>query len=159
MRIFLFGNNSALIIQHLMRLFRGAAIRSASLVLRKRTQTTSTANNPLPEGFTFWSRFFDDYEQRLLLTTALSQLDATENIRTRRLQRNCRAKNPVSDNAPIKDTFLPDDYYTFHDVSHSSNPFVCASSLVHLPRATTTMLFGIIARCASLPGRSLKFAA
>lgn len=107
------------------RFFPGIATKQfAPSVLPERTvrQLTSvrTTNNSLPEGFTFCPRFFDDREQRLLLTTALSQLDATENIRVRRLQSKYRARNPVSDSVPVEGVFLPDDYYTFHGVSTSS---------------------------------------
>lgn len=105
-----------------MKLFRGIPKHFAPSVLSERTvisQLTSvrTAHSLLPEGFTFFPNFFDVREQRLLLTTALSQLDATESIRVRRLQRDYRARNPVSDDTPVEDVFLPDRYYTFHEVS------------------------------------------
>lgn len=87
-------------------------------VLSERTvRRLTSSNNLLPEGFTLFSRFFDIREQRLLLTAALSQLDAAENIRVRRLQIHHRARNPISDSAPIEGLFLPDCYYTFHQVS------------------------------------------
>ncbi|KAH0830450.1 hypothetical protein J3R83DRAFT_1847, partial [Lanmaoa asiatica] len=94
-----------------------------------------TTDNLLPQGFTFFSSFFDVREQRLLLTTALSQLDATESIRVRRLQNDFRARNPVSDSASVEGVFLPDRYYTFHEVSmytvQGSSVFDCSFSKGH----------------------------
>lgn len=94
---------------------------SLSICLPARTVrrlTSVRSNNSLPlEGFTFFPRFFDIHEQRSLLAAALSQLDATERIRVRRLQVDYRARNPISDSAPVESLFLPDHYYTFHEVS------------------------------------------
>lgn len=144
-----------------MRFFRGIPKHFVPSVLPERTvrqlTSTKTANNLLPEGFTFFPSFFDVREQRLLLTTALSQLDATEGIRVRRLQSDFRARNPVSDSTPVEGVFLPDRYYTFHEVSTNSK--ISLFSTVRSSRVTTTMSFGIIAKCASLPGRNLTFVA
>ncbi|KAI9569529.1 hypothetical protein HD554DRAFT_2020278 [Boletus coccyginus] len=74
-----------------------------------------SSNKLLPDGFTFLSKFFDTREQRLLLTAALSRLDAAESIRVRRLQIDYRARNPILDNALVGDLFLPDRHYTFHE--------------------------------------------
>lgn len=104
-----------------MKFFRGIATKQftpptlSTGTVRKLT-SVRTANKPLPKGFTFIPRFFDDREQRLLLTTALSQLDSTENIRVRRQQSEFRDRNPVSDSTPVERVFLPDDHYTFHKV-------------------------------------------
>ncbi|KAF8558394.1 hypothetical protein OG21DRAFT_1455367 [Imleria badia] len=81
----------------------------------RRLTFVRSSNKLLPEDFTFFPRFFDIHEQRLLLTAALSQLDATESIRVRRLQVDYRARNPVSDSAPVEGLFLPDRCYTFHE--------------------------------------------
>jgi alkylated DNA repair protein alkB family protein 7 len=91
---------------------------ATSVLSEMTTRRLTSNNNLLPEGFTFLSRFFDIREQRLLLTAALSQLDVAESIRVRRLQIHYRARrNPISDSAPVEGLFLPDHYYTFHQVS------------------------------------------
>ncbi|KAF8436885.1 hypothetical protein L210DRAFT_3406500 [Boletus edulis BED1] len=79
------------------------------------TSNVRSSNGLLPDGFTFFPRFFDTHERQLLLTAALSQLDATENIRARRLQIDYRARNPISDSDPDEHLFLPDCCYTFHE--------------------------------------------
>lgn len=88
----------------------------------RRLTSIGSSTNLLPEGFTFFSGFFDICEQRLLLTAALSQLDATESKRVRKRQVDYRSRNPVLDSAPAEELFLPDCYYTFHEVSTYTAP-------------------------------------
>lgn len=99
-----------------MRPFRFVSTKLSKRSVRQLTFARAI-NTSLPEGFDFYTRFFDEREQRLLLAVALSQLDAIENIRVRRRQKDYRSSNPISDNAPVTNSFLPDDYYTFHVVS------------------------------------------
>ena len=97
--------------RHLLKHF------TTSVLPERTARRLASSHCLLPEGFTFFSRFFDIREQRLLLTAALSRLDATESIRVRRLQTNYRARNPISDSAHVEGLFLPDCYYTFQEVS------------------------------------------
>lgn len=118
-----------------MRLFRDIS-RHLSSILPARTRHLTfirATNNLLPEGFTFLPMFFDDHEQRLLLTVALNQLDTLESVRVRRLQNDYRSRNPVSDTIPVEGVFLPDRYYTFHEVSIICDPcaFGCSSLKGH----------------------------
>jgi alkylated DNA repair protein alkB family protein 7 len=83
---------------------------------RSLSQLAATKGSLVPEGFMLFSEFFDTREQRLLLTTALSQLDALEGKRVRKLQREHRAKNLISESSPLEGLFLPEQYYTFQEV-------------------------------------------
>ncbi|KAG6371398.1 hypothetical protein JVT61DRAFT_9615 [Boletus reticuloceps] len=89
------------------------------------TSNVRSSNGLLPDGFTFFPRFFDTHERQLLLTAALSQLDATENIRVRRLQIDYRARNTISDSDPDEHLFLPDCCYSFHEVGTQSTTPLC----------------------------------
>jgi len=82
---------------------------------RSLSQLAATKGSLVPEGFMLFSEFFDTREQRLLLTTALSQLDALEGKRVRKLQREHRAKNLISESSPLEGLFLPEQYYTFQE--------------------------------------------
>lgn len=126
----------------------------------RRLTSIRSSSDLLPEGFTLFSNFFDIREQRLLLTAALRQLDATESKRIRRLQIDYRARNPVSDTAPVENLFLPDRCYTFHEVCSWSATLLFSTVQTFIPqRVTTTMSFGLTAKCASLPGRNPIFTA
>ncbi|KIK97183.1 hypothetical protein PAXRUDRAFT_825192 [Paxillus rubicundulus Ve08.2h10] len=88
----------------------------ASIYFRRSLSQLAAARSSLvPEGFTLFSEFFDTREQRLLLTTALSQLDALEGKRVRKLQKEYRAKNPILKGSPLEGLFLPEQYYTFQE--------------------------------------------
>ncbi|KAF9228581.1 hypothetical protein BS17DRAFT_792695 [Gyrodon lividus] len=87
-----------------------------AIILPRRSLSHLAATRAsLPEGFVLFPDFFDIREQRLLLTTALSQLDALEGKRVRKLQREYRAKNPIPESSPLEGLFLPEQYYTFQE--------------------------------------------
>ncbi|KAF9239587.1 hypothetical protein BU15DRAFT_46515 [Melanogaster broomeanus] len=75
----------------------------------------AATRHSLPKGFVLFPEFFDIREQRLLLTSALSQLDALESKRVRKLQGEYRAKSPISESTSLEGLFLPEQYYTFQE--------------------------------------------
>ncbi|KAH7929799.1 hypothetical protein BV22DRAFT_1043721 [Leucogyrophana mollusca] len=72
----------------------------------------------LPKDFDLYPNFFTFSEQRILLTTALQKLDATESRRARKRRKEFQSSiSPSSDlsSSSLQDLFLPDDYYAFEE--------------------------------------------
>ncbi|KIJ69583.1 hypothetical protein HYDPIDRAFT_24412 [Hydnomerulius pinastri MD-312] len=84
--------------------------------LRRAFAQLATANSgKLPEGFILFPDFFNICDQRILLTTALNQLDALESKRIRKIQKELRTRNPPPANSSLENTFLPEHCYSFQE--------------------------------------------
>ncbi|GJE95173.1 2OG-FeII-Oxy-2 domain-containing protein [Phanerochaete sordida] len=64
---------------------------------------------------TFYPNFFSLKEQRVLLSASLEKLNASENRKSRRRQRDYLASRAAPTPSSTEDLFLPDEYYTFEE--------------------------------------------
>lgn len=101
----------------MVHLFMQARLRVQSLCKRPRSgQVAWRTTSCFPAGFTLFPDFFSAHEQRILLSSALDQLDSRESKHIRKLQKQYRQQRPKYSDCAMEDLFLPERYYTFHKV-------------------------------------------